>query len=148
MRGGCGWWRCWPMPTDEAIASAVAAVKPDFLQLHGAETPERVAAIRGRFGYRHDQGDCRRRGSRSAASAAKYEDDADMLLFDAKAPAGAHASRRPWRARSIGRLLRGRTFARPWLLAGGLNPENVARAIRASEAPGVDVSSGVETRQA
>ena len=67
-----------------------------------------------------------------------------MLLFDAKAPPssareGGHGAPFDWQ------LLRGRTFRRPWLLAGGLNPENVARAIRTSEAEGVDVSSGVET---
>ena len=73
-----------------------------------------------------------------------YEQAADMLLFDAKAPGGAdrpggHGAAFDWR------LLAGRRFTRPWLLAGGLDAENVARAIRTAEAPGVDVSSGVES---
>jgi phosphoribosylanthranilate isomerase len=73
-----------------------------------------------------------------------FEKVADMLLFDAKAPAnasrpGGHGAAFDWQ------LLRGRTFTRPWLLAGGITAENVGRAIRAAEAPGVDVSSGVET---
>jgi phosphoribosylanthranilate isomerase len=67
-----------------------------------------------------------------------------MLLFDAKAPVnaarpGGHGAAFDWQ------LLRGRSFSRPWLLAGGLNAENVVRAIKSSEASGVDVSSGVET---
>jgi phosphoribosylanthranilate isomerase len=67
-----------------------------------------------------------------------------MYLFDAKAPPGAarsggHGASFDWQ------LLRGRSVSRPWLLAGGLNPENVARAIGTADAPGVDVSSGVET---
>ena len=75
--------------------------------------------------------------------AAQFETCADMLLFDAKPPAGAsrdggHGHAFDWQ------LLRGRKFHRPWLLAGGLDPQNVARAIRTSEAPGVDASSGVE----
>jgi len=66
-----------------------------------------------------------------------------MFLFDAKAPAGAarpggHGAAFDWQ------LLRGRTFSRPWLLAGGLRPDNVARAIKVSGAMAVDVSSGVE----
>jgi phosphoribosylanthranilate isomerase len=66
-----------------------------------------------------------------------------MIMFDAKAPTGAqrpggHGSAFDWQ------LLRGRSFSRPWLLAGGLAPDNVARAIRVSGAPIVDVSSGVE----
>jgi phosphoribosylanthranilate isomerase len=78
------------------------------------------------------------------AEVAAFEKVADMLLFDAKAPAnasrpGGHGASFDWQ------LLRGRAFARPWLLAGGITAENVGRAIRASEAPGVDVSSGVET---
>jgi len=130
-------------PSDEALAAAMAAVKPDFIQLHGSETPERVAAIRDRF----------RAGIIKAiavadpsdlTAASKYETCVDMLMFDAKAPAGAareggHGASFDWQ------ILRGRKFARPWLLAGGLNPENVVRAIRSSKAPGVDVSSGVET---
>ena len=78
------------------------------------------------------------------ADVARYEAVSDMLLFDAKAPKGAarpggHGAAFDWQ------LLRRRSFSRPWLLAGGLNPRNVARAIATSGAPGVDVSSGVET---
>lgn len=128
---------------NETIRSAVAAVKPDYLQLHGRETPARTGEIRGLFALSlikalpiSDDADL-------AASAA-YEDAADMLLFDAKAPDGAarpggHGAPFDWQ------LLRGRTFRRPWLLAGGLTPGNVAQAIAASDAPGVDVSSGVES---
>ena len=130
-------------PSDEAMAAAVAAVKPDFVQLHGAETPERVAAIRDRFA----SASSRRSPWRTHPISRwlpEYEDAADMLLFDAKAPTGADAKADMARL-STGRCFRGRNFARPWLLAGGLNPDNVVRAIRSSEAPGVDVSSGVET---
>lgn len=127
---------------DEKIASAVDAVRPDFLQLHGGETPERVAAIKARFGIAAIK-------SIAVADAADmacvpgYERVADMLLFDAKAPVtaarpGGHGAAFDWQ------LLRGRKFSRPWLLAGGLDAGNVARAIRSAEAPGVDVSSGVE----
>ena len=130
-------------PSDEALAAAVSAVKPDYIQLHGTESPDRVAAIRTRFALGiikviavADVSDL--------AAANKYETCADMLLFDAKAPSGAtreggHGSAFDWQ------ILSGRSFARPWLLAGGLNPENVVRAIRSSDAPGVDVSTGVET---
>ena len=128
---------------DEDIAIAVTAVKPDFVQLHGRETPERVAAVKRRFGVSvikvisiADADDL--------AEVFAFEKVADMLLFDAKAPAnasrpGGHGAAFDWQ------LLRGRTFSRPWLLAGGITAENVGRAIRAAEAPGVDVSSGVET---
>jgi phosphoribosylanthranilate isomerase len=130
-------------PSDEALTTAVEAVKPDFIQLHGGETPDRVAAIRGRF----------RTGIIKAFSLAdatdldlscRYKEVADLFLFDAKPPVGAqreggHGAAFDWQ------ILHGRSFGRPWLLAGGLNPENVVRAIRTSEAPGVDVSTGVET---
>jgi len=130
-------------PNDEEIAGVVTVVKPDFLQLHGAETPARVGAIKSRFGVPvikafaiAEPGDF--------ASVAGYNDAADMFLFDAKAPEaatrpGGHGAAFDWQ------LLRGRSFARPWLLAGGLSAENVARAIGVSGTEGVDVSSGVET---
>lgn len=128
---------------DEEITAALAAAKPDYLQLHGNETPERAAQIRGRFNLPiiksfpiADANDF--------AAVSRFETIADMFLFDAKAPEsaarpGGHGAAFDWQ------LLRGRKFAKPWLLAGGLNPENVSRAIRAADAPGVDVSSGVET---
>jgi phosphoribosylanthranilate isomerase len=129
---------------DDEIAGVVTVVKPDFLQLHGNETPARVGAVKSRFGIATikafaiaEAGDF--------ANVAAYDGAADMFLFDAKAPASAT---RPGGGHGIAfdwQLIRGRSFARPWLLAGGLNAENVARAIETSGAPGVDVSSGVET---
>ncbi len=129
-------------PDDEAVAAAVAAAKPDFLQLHGHESPARTGEIRTNFKLPVIK-------ALPVAELADliflpmYEQAADMLLFDAKAPKGAdrtggHGAAFDWQ------LLRGRKFAKPWLLAGGLNPENVARAIATARAPGVDVSSGVE----
>jgi len=129
-------------PGDEQVASAISVAKPDFLQLHGDEPPARLAHIRSRFGISlikalpvADNADFVR--------VASYEPVADMLLFDAKAPPaalrpGGHGAAFDWT------LLRGRRFQRPWLLAGGLTPENVARAVAVSGARAVDVSSGVE----
>ncbi len=125
------------------MGGVISAAKADFIQLHGRETPERVAAVRLRFGIPVIK-------AIAVADAADlglvpaFEKVADMLLFDAKAPAdslrpGGHGAAFDWQ------LLRGRTFARPWLLAGGITAENVGRAIRAADAPGVDVSTGVES---
>ena len=129
-------------PKDEEIAAVIAAAQPEFIQLHGSESPERVADLRARFGTAVIKA-IHVADSSDMACVPSYESAADMLLFDAKAPAlstreGGHGAPFDWR------LLRGRTFRRPWLLAGGLNPENVACAVRAATAPGVDVSSGVE----
>lgn len=129
--------------SDEEITAAMRAAQPDMLQLHGKESPERVAGLRTRFRVDVIKAIAIAEVA-DLASVPAYEAVADMLLFDAKAPAnanrqGGHGSAFDWQ------LLRNRNFARPWLLAGGLHPENVARAIRISGAPGVDVSSGVET---
>jgi phosphoribosylanthranilate isomerase len=130
-------------PVDERLGAVVAAVRPDLIQLHGQETAERVGAIRSRFGVPVMKVKAVATADDLAGMAA-YEDAADMLMFDAKAPAGAareggHGAAFDWQ------ILRGRKFLKPWLLAGGLNAESVARAIRACEPPGVDVSSGVES---
>jgi phosphoribosylanthranilate isomerase len=122
---------------DEEIAAAVGAAAPDFLQLHGGESPERVSAVRTRFGVPVIKAIAVAEAS-DLVGAARY--DADMLLFDAKGAApGGNGAAFDWQ------LLRGRSFTKPWLLAGGLNAGNVGRAIGATGAPGVDVSSGVET---
>jgi len=128
---------------DAAIAAAVAAVQPDYLQLHGHETPERAGQIRARFALPVIKAVAVAEAA-DFAQVPAYETVADMLLFDAKSDGGAlrpggHGAAFDWQ------LLRGRRFARPWLLAGGLTQANVARAVAASGAAGVDVSSGVET---
>ncbi|HWA90612.1 MAG TPA: phosphoribosylanthranilate isomerase [Rhizomicrobium sp.] len=126
---------------DDEIGTAIKLVEPDFVQLHGSEPPARVADIRARFGVKAIKAFAIAQPS-DFACIAGY--DADMLLFDAKpadgaARPGGHGAAFDWQ------LLRGRSFSRPWLLAGGLSAQNVARAVGASGAPGVDVSSGVET---
>ena len=128
---------------DETVGAVLRAVTPDFLQLHGSETPERVGQLRARFGAPVIKAIAVAEAADFAAIP-DYEAVADMLLFDAKAPVGAarqggHGAAFDWQ------LLRGRKFSRPWLLAGGLHPGNVARALAVSGAPGVDVSSGVES---
>jgi phosphoribosylanthranilate isomerase len=128
---------------DAGIAALVTKVAPDFLQLHGNETIQRTADIRARHGVGvikvlpvAEPSDL--------AAAADYEKVADMLMFDARPPAGAerpggHGAAFDWK------ILSGRSFRKPWFLAGGLDPDNVARAIELSGAEQVDVSSGVES---
>jgi phosphoribosylanthranilate isomerase len=129
-------------PTDDEIAAILAALPLDLIQLHGEETPARCAAIRARFGLPV----MKALGIAAPADLdqlADYAPAVDRFLLDAKAPPGAplpggNAAPFDWT------LTAGRAIPRPWLLAGGLTPGNVAEAIRASGARGVDVSSGVE----
>jgi phosphoribosylanthranilate isomerase len=127
---------------DAALAEIVAALRPDMLQLHGHESPERVGAVKARFGLPV----IKAIGVASAADVAaarSYDGVADWLLFDAKpapdatVPGGAGVVF-DWE------LLRNITAAK-WMLSGGLDPENVAAALRQTQAPAVDVSSGVES---
>jgi phosphoribosylanthranilate isomerase len=129
-------------PDDSLLERLASELSPDFIQLHGRETPARVAEIGRRFS----------RGLIKAvpvadasdpAAARNYEGLADHLMFDAKPPAGA-ARPGGLGARFDWTLLSGHAFERPWFLAGGLDPWNVAEAVRLSGAPMVDVSSGVE----
>lgn len=127
---------------DDGIAAILAEAPVRMIQAHGRESPERVAAIRARFGLPvmkavgiAETGDVvRARG---------YEAAADLLLLDAKAPKkglpGGNGLAFDWG------LIAGERWSRPWFLAGGLRPDNVADAIRTSGASAVDVSSGVES---
>ncbi len=130
-------------PSDEQLAAIVAQVKPDLVQVHRAESPARLTAIRARFNVALIHAVSVAAPS-DLAGLERFEDVADLFLFDAKPPSGAmreggHGAAFDWQ------ILRGQKIRRPWLLAGGLNADNVARAIAVSEAPGVDVSSGVES---
>lgn len=130
---------------DSRIAAIIDALAPDWLQLHGAETPERAAAVRAAFGRPilkalgvADKADILR--------AAHYEAVADRLLFDAKPPKGAvlpggNGLSFDW---TILQDYSSRAANKDWMLSGGLDPRNVAEAIRLTGASGVDVSSGVE----
>jgi phosphoribosylanthranilate isomerase len=129
-------------PSDALLDRLMLTLKPDFIQLHGKEQPPRVAEVRARTGVLVIKA-LPIETSDDLAAAAAFEGAADHLLFDAKAPKGAdlpggNGAAFDWT------LLSGRRFARPWFLAGGLHPWNVAEAVKASGAPIVDVSSGVE----
>lgn len=129
---------------DDAIAAAVEAIDPDLLQLHGHETPERVAAIRARFGRPILKAVGIAKASDLAALTG-YAGTADHLLLDAKPPPtpealpGGNGLSFDWR------LLNGLDPGLSFMLSGGLNPDNVAEAIRLTRPNAVDVSSGVES---
>lgn len=130
-------------PDDAALDAVLARVPLDMLQLHGSESPARLAEIRARHGLPVMKA-VGLAGPGDFDALWNYGLVADMLLIDAK-PApdadlpGGNGVAFDWR------LLVGRRILKPWLLAGGLTPANVAEAIRLTGAPGVDVSSGVET---
>ena len=131
-------------PENDQIDKTLFVVKLDILQLHGSETPERVADLKTRTGKKvmkvikiSDPGDL--------AAAEPYIRVADALMFDAKPPKdmkdalpGGNAVSFDWR------ILSGHKWPLPWMLAGGLTAENVAEAVELSAAPIVDTSSGVE----
>ena len=128
---------------DATLDAIVEAVPLDMLQLHGHETPERVAEVKARYGLPV----MKAVGVATAADLPLLDEHAkaaDMLLVDAKAPQdaalpGGNGLAFDWQ------LIAGRTWQRPWMLAGGLTPANVAQAIRLTGARQVDVSSGVES---
>jgi phosphoribosylanthranilate isomerase len=127
---------------DATLDALMARVPLDMLQLHGSETPARVAAIKDRFGVPVIKSVAVATAA-DLARTAGYEAVADWLLFDAHPPAGA--DRPGGNARAFEwELLNGIACRRPWFLAGGLEAGNVALAVRASGAKAVDVSSGVE----
>jgi phosphoribosylanthranilate isomerase len=127
---------------DETLLDIIAALKPDMLQLHGSETPDRVVAVRTRFGLpvmkalpiadRKDLSPIR-----------EYAQVVDRLIFDARPPRDAT------RPGGLGKafdwtLLKDINAGVPFMLSGGLDASNVAEALHITRAPGVDVSSGVE----
>ena len=126
---------------DAALTAIVNALNPDILQLHGRETPERVAEIKQRFGLPVMKAVAVE--TASDLDAVRAYAAADRLLFDARAP------REATRPGGLGQvfdwhLLEDLKLAIPFMLSGGLDASNVAEALRITQAPGVDVSSGVE----
>lgn len=129
---------------DTEIGQFVAALRPDMLQLHGRETPERVATVRSRFGLPVMKALPVEQKS-DLSPVRLYAQVADRILFDARAP------REATRPGGLGKafdwkLLENLAIGVPFMLSGGLDAKNVAEAIAITRAPGVDVSSGVERR--
>ena len=128
---------------DAGLDALVAAVPLDMLQLHGHETPKRVAEIKARYGLPV----MKAIGIEDASDLPQidqYSSVADQLLIDAKPPKGAalpggNALAFDWS------LIAGRRWALPWMLAGGLTPENAALAVERTGARQLDVSSGIES---
>ncbi len=131
-------------PTDDFLARLLDKVPLEMLQLHGKETPERVLAIKDRFRVRVMKAIAV--ASASDPDAAKrYLGVVDWLMFDAKPPKdesampGGNARAFDWR------ILSARRWPVPWMLSGGLDPDNLAEAASVTRAPALDVSSGVES---
>jgi len=132
-------------PVDHELDEIIGGVSPNMLQLHGGETPERVAQIKARTGLPVMKA-LAIAGADDLAKARQFEKVADWLLFDAKPPKslanalpGGNGLVFDWT------LLTGFESACPWMLSGGLDAGNVAEAVRISGARAVDVSSGVES---
>jgi phosphoribosylanthranilate isomerase len=128
---------------DALLAGIVEALDPDILQLHGREPPERVTAVRSRFGLPvmkalpvADAADL--------AAVAVYAGVADRLLFDARAPREANRPGGLGQSFAWRLLLENLDPGMQFMLSGGLDPDNVATALAVTRAPAVDVSSGVE----
>ena len=132
-------------PDDATLAATLETARLDMVQLHGDETPARVAAVKARFGRPVIKA-IKVAGERDLAQAEAFRDSADWLMFDARPPRdragalpGGNALVFDWR------LIAGRRWSLPWFLSGGLTAETVGEAVAATGARHVDVSSGVES---
>ncbi|WP_282604441.1 phosphoribosylanthranilate isomerase [Pelagibius sp. Alg239-R121] len=131
---------------DALIEEVLKAAPLDLLQLHGSESVERVAAIKSRFGVPVMKV-IKIRGPDDVSRVENFLEVSDRILFDAAPPAdlenplpGGNAVSFDWT------YLKGKAWPKPWMLAGGLTADNLARAVDLSGASALDVSSGVEDR--
>jgi Phosphoribosylanthranilate isomerase len=132
-------------PDDDFLEHVVSQVPFDLLQLHGKETPRRIAEVKAAFNIPVMKA-IKVGGPEDLATALEVAEVADRLLFDAKPPAkvsalpGGNGIAFDWT------LLAGRSWPRPWMLSGGLKADNAAEAVRTTGATALDISSGVEDR--
>ncbi|MBB3262663.1 phosphoribosylanthranilate isomerase [Azospirillum sp. OGB3] len=132
-------------PENDFLEHVVSQVPFDLIQLHGKEAPRRIAEVKAAFNIPVMKA-IKVGGPEDLAAALEAAEVADRLLFDAKPPArvsalpGGNGIAFDWT------LLAGRSWPKPWMLSGGLKPENAAEAVRTTGATALDVSSGVEDR--
>jgi phosphoribosylanthranilate isomerase len=127
----------------EFLAASIEALKPDLLQLHGQETPDRIVVVRAQFGIPVMKA-LPISVLEDLSSIRLYAKVADWILFDARAP------REATRPGGLGKafdwhLLENLDLAVPFMLSGGLDAANISEALRITRAPALDVSSGVES---
>lgn len=129
-------------PDDALLERVLTGIQLDMVQLHGDETPQRIAEIKARYAMPVMKA-IRVGSSDDLDGIAAYEDAADWLLFDAKPPnadlPGGTGERFDWN------ILAGRDFKKPWMLSGGLDADNVQDALSILKPDAVDISSGVES---
>jgi phosphoribosylanthranilate isomerase len=128
---------------DRRLGEIMEVLKPGLLQLHGGETPLRVSQVRARY-RRPVMKAIGIAGRADLATAKRYEEAADLLLFDAHPPKdglpGGNGLVFDWK------LIAGQKWKKPWMLSGGLSAANVAEAVRLTKAGIVDVSSSIEDK--
>lgn len=129
-------------PDDELLVRIARHLKPDYIQLHGSETPARAVGVRRITGAKIIKAMPIREAA-DFVEVPSWTDAADIVLFDAKPPLGAGLPG------GVGHsfdwsLMTNRELPARWFLAGGINPANLGEALRITQAPMVDVSSGVE----
>lgn len=128
---------------DHEFEDVIRAIRPQLVQLHGNENPQRVAYIKKRFGLPVIKALAIATSDDVSEGLAAFGEVADEFLFDAKAASGRQSGGQgrvfDWT------LLTGAKIAKPWMLSGGLTAANVGDAVRISGTRGVDVSSGVES---
>ena len=130
-------------PDDILISNIIFNIQPDFLQLHGQESPERCKAIKTKFNIPIIKGIGITSKEQLIYSTMKYGDVSDILLLDApssKLP-GGNGAKFNWK------VLKNYNYKKKWMLAGGLKFNNITEAIKITNAPAIDVSSGAEVHK-
>ena len=130
-------------PDDILLSQIMDIVEPDFIQLHGQETPERCKEIRNKFDSSIIKGIGITNKEQLAVSKAEFELASDMLLLDSPSSdlPGGNGNSFNWN------ILKDYNFKKKWMLAGGINISNVKIAIKTADPPIIDVSSGVEIQK-
>ena len=128
---------------DDFLKEIINNVKPDFLQLHGNENPNRCKEIKEKFKLPIIKGIGIKNKNDLIKSNQKYEDICDILLFDAPSTTlpGGNGKKFNWR------ILRKFKSKKKWMLAGGLNINNISEAINITKPPAIDISSGLEIKK-
>ena len=130
-------------PDDDLISKIITNIQPDFIQLHGSETPERCLEIKKQFNIPIIKGIGIKTREELINSTRKFEKYSDILLLDAPSMSlpGGNGSKFNWN------ILKNYNYQKKWMLAGGLQSNNIQEAIEITNPPAIDISSGVEVKK-